>query len=169
MLTYETLSRVVSQERGSKTLTGLPGEFFEDAKLYIDTKSRLSPAKEDGWELDNAKRLLSDLMEIRERKILTLALFFVRSGVSPANLARDELEFFSSLVAALKEFQDRKKVMIEGRPESRWVVAMLQDVQEFLDTRMRKYGPYNKGDVATIPEEHARLLVEKNMARKLDV
>lgn len=169
MLTYEAISRIVAQERETKTLVKLPEEFFEDAKLYIEGKSKVSGGKEDTWELDNAKRLLQDLLEIRERKILTLSLYFVRSGVSPNNMVEEEVGFFDSVVAALKEFQTKKKLMVDGKPESRWVIATLADIPEFLDVKLRKYGPYNKGDVATVPEEHARLLVEKGMARKLDV
>jgi len=169
MLTYEAISRVVAQERNAKTLTKLPDEFFEDAKLYIDSKSKVSGAKEDAWELDNAKRLLQDMMEIRERKILTLALYFVRSGVSPDNMAREEADFFNSVVAALKDFQSAKKLMIEGKPENRWLLAMLADVPEFLDLKLRKYGPYKQGDIATVPEENARLLVDSGVARKMEV
>ncbi len=169
MLTYETISRIVAQERESKILVNLPEEFFEDAKLYIENKSKVSGGKEDAWELDNAKRMLQDLMEIRERKILTLSLHFVRSGVSPNNMVREEVDFFNSVVAALKKFQVEKKLMIDGKPENRWTVAMLADVPEFLDTKLRKHGPYSKGDIATVPEEHAKLLVEKGMARKLEI
>jgi DNA replication initiation complex subunit (GINS family) len=169
MLTYDTLSRTLNQERVAKTLTELPEEFFEDAKLYIETKSRVGAAKDDSWELENAKRLLQDLMEIRERKILTLALYFVRSGASPNNLTLEERDFFNVLVSALKDFQSRKKVMLDGKPENRWMLGMLSDVPEFMDLRLRKNGPFRKGDIATVSEEHAKLLVEKGLAKKLDV
>ena len=169
MLTYDTLSRIVAGERDAKTLTKIPEEFFEDAKLYIDSKTKISSGKEDAWELDNAKRLLQDLLEIRERKILTLALHFVRSGVSPNGMVREELDFFNSVVAALKEFQSRKKLLVEGKPENRWLLAMLADVPEFLDLKLRKYGPYKQGDMATIPEENARLLVDGGKAKKMEI
>ena len=169
MLTYEMLSRVVTQERNSKTLVKLPDDFFEGAKLYIENKSKLGAAKGDAWEIDNAKRLLQDLMEMRERKIMTLALYFVRSGVSPNNIVPDEFDFFNAMAAALKEFQSRKKVMIDGKPENLWTVAFLADVPQFLDMKLRKYGPYRKGDVATIPEEHAKLLAEKGAAKRMEI
>ncbi len=169
MLTYDTLSRIVEQERNAKTLTRLPDEFFEDAKLYIESKSKVSGGKEDAWELDNAKRLLQDLLEIRERKVLTLALHFVRSGVSPNNMVGEELEFFNSVVSALKDFQSRKRLMVDGKPESRWLLAMLADVPEFLDLKLRKYGPYRQGDIATVPEENARLLVESGKAKRMEI
>ncbi len=169
MLTYDTLSRIVAQERGSKTLTRLPDEFFEDVKLYIESKSKVSSSKDDAWELVNAKRQLNDMLDTRERKIMTLAFHFVREGVSPNNMAREELDFFNLIVAALKDFQSRKRLMVEGKPENRWLLAMLADVPEFLDLKMRKYGPYRQGDIATVPEENARLLVEKGMAKKMEV
>jgi DNA replication initiation complex subunit (GINS family) len=169
MLTYDSLSRVVAQERNSKTLTKLPDDFFNDAKLYIESKSKVSGAKEDAWEIDNAKRLLSDMLEMRERKIMTLAIYFVRSGVTPGNLAAEENDFFAAMVAGLRQFADRKKLMVEGRPESRWTLAMLADIPQFLDTSLRKCGPYRKGDVATLSEEHARLLVEKGMAKRMEI
>jgi DNA replication initiation complex subunit (GINS family) len=46
---------------------------------------------------------------------------------------------------------------------------MLADVPEFLDLRLRKYGPYRQGDIATVPEENAKLLVASGKARKMEV
>jgi DNA replication initiation complex subunit (GINS family) len=169
MLTYDAISRAVEQERISKTLVGLPEGFFEDARLYIESKSKVSGVKDDPWELENAKRLLQDLMEIRERKILTLSLYFVRSGVSPNNMAGEEKAFFDSIVQSLRSFQLKKKEMVEGRPEVRWTVAMLDGVQEFLDTGLKKYGPYEKGDIVSMPEDFAKLLVGRGIAKRMEI
>lgn len=169
MLTYEAISRIVAQERETKTLVKLPEEFFEDAKLYIEGKSKVSGGKEDTWELDNAKRMLQDLLEMRERKILTLSLYFVRSGVSPNNMVSEEVDFFNAVVAALRGFQIKKKLMVDGKPENRWTIAALDDIPEFLDLKLRKYGPYRQGDIATVPEENAKLLVESGKAKRMEI
>jgi DNA replication initiation complex subunit (GINS family) len=42
-------------------------------------------------------------------------------------------------------------------------------VPEVLDLNLRRYGPYRKGDVATVPEENARLLVDGGKAKRMEI
>ena len=83
MLTYESLRELVNKEKKEQKLIELPERFFSDAKTYLDNKSKLSKGNEDLWELDNSKRMLQDLIDSRESKLVKLALVFVRAGVTP--------------------------------------------------------------------------------------
>jgi DNA replication factor GINS len=168
MLTYEALRKLVQEEKTSNKLAELPEDFFENIRSYLDKKASISHEKEDVWELDSARRTLQDLLEIRERKILILALYNVRSGVVSVNMTPEEKQFFDRLVEGIKEFQARRKELLDGKPEKRRIVALLEDMPEFVAINMKIYGPYRKGDVATIPEENAKLLVEKGIARIIE-
>lgn len=168
MLTYEALRKLVQEEKAGNKLAELPEDFFENVKSYLDKKGNISKEREDVWELDSARRTLQDLLEIRERKILILALYNVRSGVVSVNMTPEEKEFYERLVEGIKDFQAKKKEILDGMPEKRQVIAMLEDMPEFVGINMKTYGPFKKGDVATLPEENARLLVDKSMARKID-
>jgi DNA replication initiation complex subunit (GINS family) len=46
-------------------------------------------------------------------------------------------------------------------------IGFLQDAPEFVGTDEKNYGPFSKGDVASIPKDNANLFVTKGMARPI--
>ena len=109
MLTYETLREYVIKEKNSPKLIDLPDNFFPDARTYLENKAMISEGKEDLWEIDNSRRMLQDLLDSRESKLVNLALVYVRAGVTPGKVMPDEKEFFDSLVESIKAYQDFRK------------------------------------------------------------
>ncbi|MFQ5648228.1 MAG: hypothetical protein ACE5FW_03240 [Candidatus Aenigmatarchaeota archaeon] len=166
MLTYETLMGILGKEKTSNKLIDLPADFFTQAKAYLDKKEKLK-TKADHWELDSAKRILQDLVELRERKIINHALFFVRSGAKPENMAEEELQFFSRLVEVIQGWQDKKKDLLEAKQEPKGIVAMLEAVDKFVGMDMKAYGPFKAGDISTLPKENAELLIKKGLAKEM--
>ena len=47
-------------------------------------------------------------------------------------------------------------------------VAILGDVPMFVGIDMKDYGPFKKGDVASVPKENSELLVSKSLARVIE-
>lgn len=169
MLTYDALSRIVKEEKEEKNrLAAIPANFFEEVKEYLDAKSRMAAGKDDLWELNSARRILQDMMDVRERKILTAALYFPRTGSEPENMTSEEQEFFSKVARHLEEFQKKRKSMLENKEDAS-VAALLTDVPEFVGTDLKNYGPYKEGDIATIPTENAKVLVQKNAAKIIEI
>ncbi len=170
MLTYETLSKIVKEEKEEKShtrLVSLQPNFFNEVREYLDTKSRMAQGKDDLWELNSARRMLQDMLDTREKKILSAALYFPRTGAEPENMTKDEKEFFGKVVRHLEELQSTRKAMLENR-EKMSMVAMLADVPEFVGLDLKNYGPYREGDIATVPEENAKVLVQKNAAKIIE-
>jgi len=167
MLTYEAIRKLAMEEKAASKLNKLPEGFFDKVKLYLYKKEKIAGNKEDRWELDSAKRWLQDLLNIREQKLMMIAPAFVSSGVMPGEVTSEEKEFFDRLVEHIKEYRSRKKEVLEGRKESLEAIAFLQDVPKFIGVNMRNYGPFETGDVANIPEDNAKLLVEKRVAKKI--
>lgn len=167
MLTFETIRKIVMEERGSKTLAALPDDFFDSVQVYFEKKSQVSREGEDHWEIDTAKRWLQDLLEIRERKLLSQALFYVRSGAPSPNMTPEEKEFFDRMVSALREFQKKRAFAYDKMQEKKMAVALLQDIPRFVAINTKEFGPYRKGDIVSIPEENAKVLVEKGIAQEL--
>ncbi len=168
MLTYEALRKMMADEKKAKKLLDLPEDFFHEAKAYLENKAKFAKDKEDAWELDSSRRALQDLLEIREGKLLNVALFNVRSGESPGSITREEKEFFDRVVAEIRSFQEKQKGIFEGRKEPMKTVAFLDDLPRFVGTDMKNYGPFQKGDVATIPEANAGLLTGKGIAKQVN-
>lgn len=169
MLTYEGIRKIVHEERTSQALTSIPEGFFREVKEYLEKKSQITKEKGENWELENAKILLKEILRLREKKILLAAFNFVNVGKIPENLTPEEKEFFQDVADALKKFQKKRKEIIEGKTEKKKVLAFLSDVPRFVGIDMKTYGPYKSGDVATVPEEIAELLISKGMARKMEI
>jgi DNA replication initiation complex subunit (GINS family) len=168
MLTYETLREYVIKEKNSAKLIELPDNFFQDVKAYLENKAKVSDGKEDLWELDNSKRMLQDLLDSRESKLVKLALVFVRAGVTPGKVMPEEKTLFDSLVQNIKAFQEARKEAIEGKGEEMGTVAILEEVPRFIGVNMKEYGPFKSGDVARVPKENSDLLVSKSMAKPIE-
>jgi len=166
MLTYDAIRQLVAKEKETKKLVELPEDFFSQARSYLDKKSRMH-SKDDMWEFDSAKSLLQDLVEIRERKILLMTLHATRVGIEPANLTAEEKEFFDDTLKTVKEWQEKKKELLEAKPEPKEIVALLGHLPRFVGINMKEYGPFNPGDIATLPVENARLLEEKGLGRPI--
>lgn len=168
MLTYETLREFVIREKNSPKLIELPENFFRDVKAYLENKEKVSEGKEDLWELDNSRRMLQDLLDAREGKLVRLALVFVRAGVTPGKVMPEEKEFFDSMVESIKRFEDARKDTVEGEREEMDTVAALEDVPRFVGVNMKTYGPLRKGEIARVPRDNSQLLVSKGMARLIE-
>ena len=168
MLSYETIRKIDSDEKSNQKLVQLPEGFFEEVKIYLVKKTKMNEGKQDVWELQSAKRVLQDILDVRERKLLSLALYHVRSGMIPENITDQEREFFNTLVNNIKDFQIKRKEMLESDPIKRDVTGVLEDIPQFVGTDMKTYGPFKKGDVVTLPEEISKLLVKRGSVRKIE-
>ena len=167
-MTYETIREFVIKEKSSQKLIELPENFFQDIKAYLESKARVSEGKEDLWELDNSRRMLQDLLDARESKLVKLALVFVRAGVTPGKVMSEEKAFFDSLVQNIKAFQETRKESIEGQKEEMETVAVLEEVPRFVGVNMKTYGPFKKGDIARVPRDNSQLLISKGLARLIE-
>jgi DNA replication initiation complex subunit (GINS family) len=167
MLTFETLSKIAREEKASPSLTRLPEDFFESVSTYIYKKMQLNEGS-DNWELENAKMVLSDIMKIRERKIVLSAFSFADSGVEPPNLTPDEKHLFDQAASMIMQFRTGRKNVLEPEHEKKSIIAFLEDVPQFVGSDMSNYGPFGKGDIANLPEDVTRLLIEKGAARPLE-
>ncbi len=168
MLSYEALRQMVNEERTKQKMVDLPDGFFEEVSKYLENKRRMSETKEDSWEYDSAKRLLQDLLDKRESKILNLALFHIRSGADPGKLTKEEQELFDYIISGIKSFRKKLKEGVEGKMEPMSTIGFLTDTPEFVGMDERNYGPFSKGDVASIPADNAKLLIDKGMARPIN-
>ena len=164
MLTYESIRKILDEEKATGRLTNIPNRFFLDALNYLEKKEKTT---EEEWKLESARRRLQDIIEIREKKIINSAINAVKANVALDNLTAEEKEFFDSLVDAIKKF--RNKILKPPDPADREeAVAFLQDVEEFVGPNMKTYGPFKPGDVATLPRPVTELLVKKGAAEKAE-
>lgn len=169
MLTDETIRRIFEEGKNSQGLTKLPDDFFEEVKEYLEKKSKLIRDESDQWSMDSIKRRLRTIFERRERKILNSAHGFIDSGVLPENLTPEEKRFFEKVVECIKGFEREREEGFEREQEKLVLVSILEDIQRFVGINLRNYGPFRKGDITTIPEPNAELLIKKDLAEKTEI
>lgn len=166
MLTYETIRNIIDQEKSSEKLAKIPDNFFIEARNYLHKKAKMS--KDDEWRVESAKRRLQDIIDLREKKIASFALYATRSNIKPENMTEDEERLFNSIISSLKSFRSgiEKAMDIE---HVEYLVSIKSDIDSFVGINMNVYGPLKKGDIITLPKPNAELLIKKNVAEKIEV
>jgi len=112
-ITYETLFEILRREKDKEELQKLSDSFFNDVIIYLEDKKKalsdvtlqsFGDKKKLEEEFGNIKKILKDLYERREKKIVNLALNISRTKsnlIDTSGLLKEEKELFDSLMNAL--------------------------------------------------------------------
>ncbi|MFC2142869.1 hypothetical protein ACFLQN_00545 [Candidatus Aenigmatarchaeota archaeon] len=100
MLTFEKIRDLERQESMDKNLGKLPENFIDDVDEYLERKKGT-----DERELKNIKNTIKRLFDLREKKMLDMSLYSVKTGMPVENLTKKEKGTFDKLVAILKEYR----------------------------------------------------------------
>jgi len=169
MLTDDTIRRIFEDEKNSPGLTRLEDDFFGQVKEYLEKKKKMMRDETDQWAMEAVKRRLKTIFQRRERKILGAAHGFIDSGAIPDNMTPEEKELFDRVVECISSFQKKREEKLEKKDEKLLLVTFNEEVPMFVGINMKGYGPFKKGDVATLPEPNAELLVKKGIAEKVEI
>jgi len=169
-ITFELIRKIQREEQKSPKLTKLPDNFYQNVSAYLQQKRMLIEKMEDKRatiEIKNIERLVEDIFEIRERKILNQALIAVRSKMPVEALTDEERFFFDQVVYGLKQRREEVLKPLMRREEKKETsIVFREDVPAFVGADMKTYGPFKKGDVAKLPEENIKILREKNIVEE---
>ena len=183
MITYSDLYDAARKERYSEQLQPLQKNFITEVAEYLKEKKQLSLKEDDIFsdmivktkkQLENATTLFRELMIRRRKKILNLVLIAAETGISKQdfeNMLSFEKSLFEELIKNIEnsdkkinELLNREKVE-ELKNE---LVIFKTDVEEFLDIEGEKIGPFQKGQIANIPKEIAKILIEDDKAEVVE-
>ena len=131
-ITYETLFELLKREKDTTDLQKLEPNFFNNFVDYLNEKKKIL-GKDDSLfsydekkkvekQIDNAKRIIKEIYERREKKILNIALIKSRTKsnvIDTSSLLENEKRFFEGAVEVLDVF--RKDVIdniINGKQAS---------------------------------------------------
>ena len=117
-VTYETLFDLLRREKSKNELQELDSTFYVDVVIYLKSKqiilntdsSTVSRAEQEKIriQLKNIKRILKELYEIREKKILNLAMNKVRTGsslIDTSKLLNEERGLYEESVSILEKYK----------------------------------------------------------------
>jgi len=193
-ITFEYLYDVLRKEKYSKEIQRLDENFMANLKKYIYEKTQLLKSNSEKVSIftasetlktrkhvENVQKLVKELFERRESKILYLA--FVASKNSgkhqlTTSLLKEEEIMFNEIITKLNEFREQttsrllsedptdlkpKDIKTDKKPLNQ-VIRVLEPVPQFVGLDMQIYGPFNEKDTVTLPIEIANVLVNKNIA-----
>ena len=207
-INYETLFELLRIEKNRDDLQELPLNFFEDVLAYMREKQQIldeGKQKEDLFsaterekvitEMANIRKILRELYERREKKIISMALNKSRTRsniIDTSKLLGEESKLFSMVVSLLDTFREgillnvldfrqpfveEKKEMQEtgqknepekpAQPAGTKLVRFLHPVPKFIGKELESYGPFEEEDMATLPSDIADLLIGKGRAEEM--
>jgi len=174
VISFEYLRKILNEEKKSQNLTKIPDDFYETVRMYVEGKKKLAKEKKDEIELRNIERIVENIFNLRERKIINFAIMAARAGVQPSNLTSEERQFFQKVFETLKERRvilDKIRSALEGevKKEVEILVVFKQDFPAFVGIDGQTYGPFKKGDIAKLPEENRKILVSKGIIEEFKV
>ena len=206
VITYETLFEILKRERERTDLQKLEPTFFSDTISYIKDKKKILDAKSDSVfaseerkkterQLDNIYKILKELYERREKKIISLAIDKSRTKsnlIDTTALLKEEKVFFDSLAGLLDNYRDAILFTVlneklpfmqpleekDKKPKADFTTALelkkptkllrfMHQVPKFVGTELEEYGPFEEEDIANLPMEIADVLLNKGKAEEI--
>jgi DNA replication factor GINS len=169
-ITYELIRKIQREEQESTKPAKLPENFFGAVAQYLEQKRKLED-KKAAIEIKNVERLVEDIFNRRERKIINLAIIGARTNIPPENLLEEEKNFYEQLVEIIKKIRREKlESILKGeKKEIATLVIFKEDVPQFVGADEKIYGPFKKGDIAKLPEENVKILLSRNIVEEVRV
>jgi DNA replication initiation complex subunit (GINS family) len=208
VITYETLFDILRREKDREELQKLDASFYTDVVNYIREKKEALIAGQETLfseedrdkteiQLQNIKRILKELYNRREKKIIDTAIMKSRTNsdiIDGSAMLDEEKMLFSEITKKLN--CSRAGILfniLEGRtPESKKtaedaseparvsegkekkaeqketkMVRFIHAVPQFYGEDAELYGPFDEEDIACLPREIAELLISKERADEI--
>jgi DNA replication initiation complex subunit (GINS family) len=181
-------------EKGREELQELSPTFFPDVSSYISEKEELlkatgqQPSNQERvrTQLENIRRIVRELYEKREKKIMLMALNKSRTGsdiIDVSHVLDEEKSLFESLYTLLDRHRNGLlQPTIEGSPKKQpepqtapeesskdtRLIRFIKPVPKFVGPQLEVYGPFDEEDMASLPLKIADLLIKKGRATSMD-
>jgi DNA replication initiation complex subunit (GINS family) len=198
-ITYETLYDILRREKDRAELQELDQLFFEKLTKYIREKKEILRSQEQKdsifttievqktrKQIENIQKIIKELYEKRESKIMQLALMNSRSNSMKNDkslMLNQEKEIYEKVTNILTNSRqdilhnivlgnniktEPKRLKTDEKPKTTSrEVKLKQKLSQFIGTDLNNYGPFEKGDKAKLPIEIAEFLITKNQAEEI--
>ncbi|MBI3035222.1 DNA replication complex GINS family protein [Candidatus Woesearchaeota archaeon] len=207
IITYETLFELLKRERERPDLQKLEPAFFSDTISYIKDKKKVLEAKSDSVfaaeerkkterQLENIYKIIKELYERREKKIINLALDKSRtksSLIDTTALLKEEKVVFDAIANLLDTYRDailysvlnekmpfmdpfalkpkddfKSALELKKSKKSTKLVRFLGHIPKFAGPELEEYGPFEEEDIANLPAEVADVLISKGKSEEIN-
>ena len=204
-ITYDLLFDILRIEKSREDLQKLDHKFYKNVIEYINIKESFikdantshSERELTKIQLGNVKKLLTELYERRERKIINLALYKIKTSsgvINTDSLLEEEKFLFDSVYLQLSKYKlEILDNIINGKAPLLSAVSFLNTsivksvedsnedahgvksirfikaVPRFLGPELEIYGPFEENDIASLPSRIASILIKKNRAEEMSI
>jgi len=195
VITYEAIRSLHRAEK-EQELQKLPDNFFQAVRNWFAHKEKQKDTT-SLLEVENARKLIDEIIAMREKKIVMAALRTIRGDIPPRNLTDIEQKFFDHTLNNLKSFKESMNEKFKGpievveekfesakkslevikkeekieeilvKPNGKMILKVLADIPRFVGSDLQPYGPLKIGDVITLPEEVGKVLLTRKAAEHL--
>jgi DNA replication initiation complex subunit (GINS family) len=175
MISYNEIYEAARKERYSEQLQPIQKNFVAEFSKYIKEKKELVSAEGEfsdnvlkvKKQLENAMTLFKELIIRRRKKILNLVLIASETGISKQdfeNMLSIEKDLFEDLMRVTEESDKKLNTLLSSgedeQEQKNEMVLFLGDVGEFVGMDGNMLGPFEKGQIANLPKEVVKILID---------
>lgn len=202
VITYESLYELLRREKYRPELQKLDTSFYMNSLRYLKEKQAILSSQESkdsifaGSEIEktrtqlrNVQKILRDIYEKREEKIVRLSLFNSRNNASVQNesaLLPEEEDIFEAVKGVLSQYRSgilhnilsanqmelpikkEKALKITGEIDkvnpALIKVRILASIPDFVGPDMNIHGPFENGMVVELPKDISDVLIGNSQA-----
>jgi len=183
MITYNDIYEASRKERYSEQLQPLPKNFVVEVASYLKEKKEVASKQDDDFsdvivktkkQLENAITIFKELMLRRRKKLLNLVLIAAETGISRQdfeNMLEVEKELFEEMMKNIEVSNKKVSEILNGKEvgnKKNELIVFKDDISEFVGFDGSKIGPFEKGQLANISKEVAKILIEDGKAESCE-
>ena len=182
---YTILYEAWHKEKTTTEMQAIPNDFYERLADYITSirrESRMLDAtstksKLISRELRNVQKLAEELLQTRLRKANNQ---HTQNWNTDEGLASEERNIFLKMQETFSNSQSLLKQILHGTKRSkqnpreqgqtpkRTMVRFTKETPEFIGVDLKPYGPFEPEDVATLPKESAKVLIQQHIVEEVE-
>lgn len=201
-ITYDKLFEILRSEKNNADLQKLPEHFVNDLVQYLALKNQmltqgatndfLSASQQDmtQQQVRNALRIISEILDRREKKIVLMALNKARAKaqvIDTQSMLEKEKDFFSNLVLLLTNHRTdisntilqykSAKIQHQSTPSVKKeqpqptdgpvLFKVITAIPAFVGPDMKEYGPYAVGEQVEVGEQVAKILLKRGQIEEI--
>ncbi len=171
MLTFEKVRDFERAERESRELQQLPANITEEISDYVKRKEAIvEKSSADLLEIENVKKIIRNFLELREKKIVELALYHVKTQLPVGNLLPMEEKMFNSLAGEIRRFREDMQLELKKEtPQNNEQISyrITRSMPEFVGPDMKVYKLNENDIVAELPKPLNELLLKEGVIEEV--
>ena len=180
MHTYEEIFQKWIKEWNTKKIPPITDEFcikigdhFRQSALHQLSKE-LTPLERRLFEIKHKRLdfLIKDFFTIRMRKIVKRIV--ERADIDITNLPKIEERLCSNLKDAINTylrlvFLENQAIKDDEKDSGKKIIRILEQLDSFVGTDLKVYGPFVPEDICALPNENAKALIDRNVAVGVEI